>query len=193
MSAFDAILRWNMTVFGVAVVWLMFYTLNDWLFAQLAYTAYAHWIFLPAALRVLVVLLLGGEGAIGLMVGAYLTLPHESPNDLAFEIALALSSGLAPLAAVAFCQRLFKISYDLRGLRGSHIIALSVVSGVCGVGGAVVLSILPSLFFPTFDMRAPWWIVLPAFILAVLVGVVFGVGPAWRASRVEILDALRYE
>lgn len=139
MSAFDAILRWNMTVFGVAVVWLMFYTLNDWLFAQLAYTAHAHWIFLPAALRVLVVLLLGGEGAIGLMVGAYLTLPHESPNDLAFEIALALSSGLAPLAAVAFCQRLFKISYDLRGLRGSHIIALSVVSALAN---SVLLNII---------------------------------------------------
>ena len=75
----------------------------------------------------------------------------------------------------------------------AEAVALSVVSGVCGVGGAVVLSILPSLFFPTFDMHAPWWIVLPAFILAVLVGVVFGVGPAWRASRVEILDALRYE
>ena len=47
--------------------------------------------------------------------------------------------------------------------------------------------------FPSFDMRSPLWIVGPAFLVAFVVGVVFGVVPAWRASRIEILDALRYE
>jgi ABC-type antimicrobial peptide transport system permease subunit len=42
-------------------------------------------------------------------------------------------------------------------------------------------------------MRAPVWIVVPAFLVAFVVGVIFGVVPAWRASRIEILDALRYE
>ncbi len=123
---FEAVPRWIITVFSVALVWLTFFELNDWLFSQLAYTERAHWVFLPAALRVLAVLLLGGRGAIGLMIGAYLTLPHESSADLTFEIALSISSGLAPLAAVAICQRFFPIKSDLAGLRGSHIIALSV-------------------------------------------------------------------
>jgi putative ABC transport system permease protein len=70
---------------------------------------------------------------------------------------------------------------------------LSLISGVIGVGGAVLITHILRLFFPTFDMRAPWWIVAPAFGLALLVGIAFGVGPAWRASRVETLDALRYE
>lgn len=125
-----AIGRWIIAVIGVAIVWLAFFRLNDWLFSQLAYTDRAHWIFLPAALRVVAVLLLGGKGAVGLMAGAYLTLPHDNPNDLIFEIALSVSSGLAPLAAVAICQRFFKINSDLAGLRGSHIVALSVVSAL---------------------------------------------------------------
>jgi putative ABC transport system permease protein len=70
---------------------------------------------------------------------------------------------------------------------------LSFISGAIGVGGAVLITHILRLFFPTFDMRAPWWIVAPAFGLALLVGIAFGVGPAWRASRVETLDALRYE
>lgn len=70
---------------------------------------------------------------------------------------------------------------------------LSLVSGGIGVGGAVLLTYALRLFFPSFDMRAPMWIVLPAFFLALFVGVLFGVAPAWRASRVETLDALRYE
>lgn len=138
-TGIEAVARWIITVCGVALVWLTFFELNDWLFSQLAYTERAHWIFLPAALRVLAVLLFGGRGAIGLMIGAYLTLPHESPDDLAYEIALSLSSGLAPLAAVAICQRFFKINSDLAGLRGSHIIALSVANALAN---SVLLNIV---------------------------------------------------
>lgn len=125
---FVQIARGIITVCGVALVWLAFFELNDWLFSQLAYTERAHWIFLPAAFRVLAVLLCGGRGAIGLMVGAYLTLPHQSPDDFVFEVSLSISSGLAPLAAVAICQRLFPINSDLAGLRGTHIVALSVAN-----------------------------------------------------------------
>ncbi len=135
----EAVFRGIITVSGVALVWLAFFELNDWLFSQLAYTERAHWIFLPAALRVLAVLLFGSRGAIGLMIGAYLTLPHQNPDDLAFEIALSVSSGIAPLAAVAICQRFFPINSDLAGLRGTHIIALSVANALAN---SVLLNIV---------------------------------------------------
>ncbi len=136
---FDNLLRWVIAIVGVAMAWFAFFEVNGWVFSQFAYSERAHWIFLPAALRVIAVLLLGSKGALGLMVGAYFTLPHASPDDLAFEIALAVSSGLAPLAAVAICQRFFTINSDLAGLRGSHIIALSVVSALAN---SILLNIL---------------------------------------------------
>ncbi len=75
----------------------------------------------------------------------------------------------------------------------AEALGLSVLGGVLGVGGALCLTHILHAFFPLFDMRSPWWILLPAFAMSLLVGIVFGVGPAWRASKIETLDALRYE
>jgi putative ABC transport system permease protein len=75
----------------------------------------------------------------------------------------------------------------------AEALGLSLLSGAMGVGGAMGITYILHFIFPSFDMRAPLWIVVPAFILALVVGGVFGVGPAWRASRIETLDALRYE
>jgi putative ABC transport system permease protein len=75
----------------------------------------------------------------------------------------------------------------------AEAVGLSFLSGAMGVGGAVLITYVLHLIFPAFDMRAPLWIVIPAFVLALVVGAIFGVGPAWRASRIETLDALRYE
>lgn len=75
----------------------------------------------------------------------------------------------------------------------AEALGLSVLGGVLGVGSALCLTHILHAFFPLFDMRSPWWILLPAFAMSLLVGIVFGVGPAWRASKIETLDALRYE
>jgi putative ABC transport system permease protein len=75
----------------------------------------------------------------------------------------------------------------------AEAVALSMLSGFLGVFGALSLTHALHFFFPSFDMRAPMWILVPAFLVALLIGVAFGVGPAWRASRIETLDALRYE
>jgi putative ABC transport system permease protein len=70
---------------------------------------------------------------------------------------------------------------------------LSVISGILGIIGSLMLSGSLSLFYPSFDMSPPAWIFLPAFFLAVFIGGLFGVLPAVKASRIEILDALRHE
>lgn len=75
----------------------------------------------------------------------------------------------------------------------AEALGLSFLGGLLGVGGALAITYILYAVFPAFDMRSPWWILLPAFGMSLLVGVVFGVGPAWRASRIETLDALRYE
>ncbi len=75
----------------------------------------------------------------------------------------------------------------------AEAVALSVLGGATGVLGAASFTYILYLIFPSFDMRAPSWIMAPAFLVAVVTGIVFGVGPAWRASRLETLDALRYE
>lgn len=55
---------------GVAVAWPLVLWFNRWLFAPLDYMAWASWVFLPAAVRILAVLVFAEAGAIGLVLGA---------------------------------------------------------------------------------------------------------------------------
>lgn len=75
----------------------------------------------------------------------------------------------------------------------AEAVMLSVLSGALGLLGALGVTVIASQWVGSFDMTAPSWILLPAFSLSVIVGVVFGVWPARKASRIETLDALRYE
>ncbi len=69
-------------------------------------------------------------------------------------------------------------------------ITLSVTGGLIGIligwAGAIVLS----KFFPA---SVSLWSVLLAFGVSAGVGIIFGVAPAIRASRLDPIDALRYE
>jgi putative ABC transport system permease protein len=72
-------------------------------------------------------------------------------------------------------------------------VALSLIGGFLGVFSALLVTHGAHFFFDSFDMRPPLWIILPAFGLSISVGVIFGVWPARKASRIETLEALRYE
>lgn len=128
-----------LVIAAVALLWLAVFKLNMWLFSNSALSERAHWIFMPAAFRIMAVLIFGGRGCAGLILGAYLTLPRTNPDDLVYEILLSLSSGIAPLLAVWACRRMFVIRHDLAGLNGWHVIALSVS---CAIANAVLLNLL---------------------------------------------------
>jgi len=47
---------------------------------------------------------------------------------------------------------------------------------------------------PTTDIfSVPWWLVISAILFAVIVSLIAGVYPAWRAVRLNPVEALRYE
>ncbi len=69
-------------------------------------------------------------------------------------------------------------------------IFLSVLGGTVGIIVGVGASLLINQFFTTV---ITWWSIALAFGFSVLVGVVFGVLPAIRASRLSPIEALRYE
>jgi ABC-type antimicrobial peptide transport system permease subunit len=46
---------------------------------------------------------------------------------------------------------------------------------------------------PDMVANVPYWSILSAFIYCSLIGITFGSFPAWKASRLDPIDALRYE
>lgn len=75
----------------------------------------------------------------------------------------------------------------------AEAVALSIVGGLIGLLGSAALTYIVYFAVPSFDMRAPVWILGPAFLLSTGVGIVFGVWPARKASHIETIDALRFE
>jgi putative ABC transport system permease protein len=71
-------------------------------------------------------------------------------------------------------------------------VTLSVIGGMIGIGAGVGFSQLISVWKHTPAVTPVEWIVA-AFVSSAFIGVVFGFYPAWKASKLDPIDALRYE
>jgi putative ABC transport system permease protein len=70
---------------------------------------------------------------------------------------------------------------------------LTFLGGVLGVLLAVGISQLIMLLIPALPATVPLWAVLTGLIVSVSVGLIFGVLPARKASRLDPIECLRYE
>lgn len=72
-------------------------------------------------------------------------------------------------------------------------VVISVSGGLIGILISVFITYSLYFLFPNFDMRPPFWIIPPAFLLSFFTGLLFGVWPARKAATIQTIDALRYE
>jgi putative ABC transport system permease protein len=70
---------------------------------------------------------------------------------------------------------------------------LTFIGGAVGLLIGAGLASLVTHFVPQLPARIPMWSIIAALGSAVLTGVVFGLLPAVRGSRLDPVDALRYE
>jgi putative ABC transport system permease protein len=70
---------------------------------------------------------------------------------------------------------------------------LTLLGGVLGVLLSVVASQIVMLFVPSIPASIPVWAVTSGLAVSIGVGLVFGVWPAMKASRLDPIACLRYE
>lgn len=169
---------------GITTLWVALFQLNNFLFSEINLTSFISWIFLPAAIRMLAVMIGGWAGSLGLFFGAILT----NVGSLEFEplnvLVLAGLSALGPLAAVHLCTRWLQIPVDLSGLQRSQLL-------VFAVAGAIFNVFPHNLFFYMTGMSDDAWSgVLPMLVgdlsgtLIVLYVASFSIRMAIKGARV---------
>jgi putative ABC transport system permease protein len=125
-------------------------------------------------------ILLGGVAAISLLVGGIgvMNIMLVSVTERIREIGLRKALGATP----PLIRRQFLLEASMLGLTGGALGALLAVAGAAllphVIGYPITVSVLASV---------------GALIVAIAIGVVFGVYPASRAARMAPIDALRSE
>lgn len=115
---------------SVALAYVLFYQVNAWLFDQVKVSDFVSWIFLPAAIRMLAVLLLGWAGVAGLFVGSLLSIVPVLRDDPAHALTLATLSSVTPMLAALFVRKVVGLSSDLSGLRGVNLMQFGLAGGL---------------------------------------------------------------
>src|SRR5437016_14289928 len=82
---------------------------------------------------------------------------------------------------------------DIVGQFLAEAMALTGIGGLLGIGTAVAITMLIGALVPALPSSVPSWAVIAAFTVSVAVGLFFGVWPAVKASRLDPVEALRYE
>lgn len=128
------------TVIAVALLWVLLFHLNHWALSAFSVTPFISWIFFPAALRMLAVMVCQWVGALGLFVGALITNQTAPSGEFADGLILALLSAIGPLVAVWFCTRLLSLPLTLAGLTARQLL---VFAGV----GALLNAVPHNIYF----------------------------------------------
>jgi len=109
--------------------------------------------------------------------------------------------GIMNIMLVSVTERTREIGLRMAvGARGHHILRQFLVEAIvlCASGGAIGILLgrgvsLLVYVVVRWPVYASWEMVVAAVAVSVGVGVTFGFYPAWKASRLDPIEALRYE
>jgi putative ABC transport system permease protein len=124
--------------------------------------------------------LLAGVAAVSLVVGGIgiMNIMLVSVTERTREIGIRMAVGAR--AADILVQFLIEA------------VTLSAIGGSIGIMGGMAFSWLVA-YFQHWPTSTPWTWIAIAFISSAVIGIISGFYPAWKASKLDPIDALHYE
>lgn len=111
-----------------AVLFVLFFNLNNWVFAGIEYRQGVNWIFLPAGFRVVLVLVMGIPGSIGIMLGTWFI------DRAAFETAQytvhvfnGVASGFTPWLVMKILEKRRQFGPQLQQLTSTQLLNFTLI------------------------------------------------------------------
>lgn len=140
----------NIALFGLsALAWVGIYHANAWMMSFASHTPGISLIFLPAGLRLLLLMAGGGWAAAGISLGAFLCLGAEfQALDITSMVVIAAVAGIGAYGTLRLTCRILGTGATLERLRTGHL-------PLIGLGVAVGSSCLHNLAFAALGL-SPW-------------------------------------
>jgi len=125
-----------------------------------------------------------------------------STSIITFFVALSVAFGIASVLAISVTQRTREIGIlRAMGIRRSQILQIFLLQGgLLGLIGSAIGASFGYLLVMAFNQFGPklFYIDLPTYLIggataiATVVGILAALAPAWRASRLDPVQAIRY-
>lgn len=123
---------------GISISFIAYYALfyaNDWLTSYLSYGLGVNWIYLPAGLRLFLILIFGLPGALGIALSSFLISYYgDFATNITTCIGIGLISGFAPYIARLFVLRQISIAPDLSDLNLPKLLSCILIYAVLSAG-----------------------------------------------------------
>ena len=111
-----------------AFLFVLFFKLNGWVFANFAYNDCISWVFLPAGFRVILVLVLGLPGALGLVLGSwFIDSALFSADTWLLLFSNGLVSGLTPWLVMKYLQHKGWLAPHIRSMTAQRLLQMTLI------------------------------------------------------------------
>ncbi|WP_233846794.1 hypothetical protein [Paraburkholderia sp. HD33-4] len=116
-----------LSIAGTAIAFVLSLWINQEVFAHTEFVRGVNWIYLPSGVRLLSTLLLGGDGAIGLLLASWLVdFFYFFPHDPVRSIAGGIIATVGPYAVYRLAREWYGLSALLTNLTAKRLLILAV-------------------------------------------------------------------
>jgi len=119
------------SVVGTAVVFVLSLWINQEIFTHTEFVRGVNWVYLPSGVRLLSTLLLGGDGAIGLLIASWLVdFFYFFPHDPVRSFAGGIIATVAPYAVYRLALERYNLQASLTNLTPKRLLILAFAYSV---------------------------------------------------------------